>query len=271
MAQTTTASFEYLHWQDLYKKQKPYEVFLPRASFGDKHAVPRSNLSFETREIPIQDVRGREESFKLDIHGFEFARQTTTAVENLKDKEYVLGQYVPEMEAFLKEYLCGGEEMRTLCFDHRLRQNADRDAFMKKTVNLEDGFDPLLPATHPHIDQTEIGAIRRVRRHLPDEAEELLKGRVRVINLWRPLKKVESWPLALCDSQSVKADTLVSADIVRRRYDVDEVTLLQIYDSEKPPTKNGGIRCLHSSFNLDGPDVIGRRESLEIRMLVFSP
>ncbi len=27
----------------------------------------------------------------------------------------------------------------------------DTDEFSQRTVNLEDGFDPLLPATHPHI------------------------------------------------------------------------------------------------------------------------
>ena len=48
-------------------------------------------------------------------------------------------------------------------------------------MNLEDGFDPLLPATHPHIDQSVQGAVLRVKRHMGDEAGELLKGRVRVI------------------------------------------------------------------------------------------
>ncbi|CAK7244929.1 MAG: hypothetical protein STHCBS139747_006492 [Sporothrix thermara] len=57
----------------------------------------------------------------------------------------------------------------------------DPDEFSKKTINLEDGFDPLLPATHPHVDQSTTGAIRRVQRHLGDEAHELLKGRVRII------------------------------------------------------------------------------------------
>jgi len=27
----------------------------------------------------------------------------------------------------------------------------DLEEFSKKTINLEDGFDPLPPATHPHV------------------------------------------------------------------------------------------------------------------------
>lgn len=71
-----------------------------------------------------------------------------------------------------------------------------------------------------------------------EEADELLKGRVRVIkyasfkpyscmhtcsdfdmsSVWRPLANVKSWPLALCDARTVNPDDLVTCDIVRRRY-----------------------------------------------------
>ena len=37
-----------------------------------------------------------------------------------------------------------------------------------------------------HIDHTARSGPQRVRDLLPDEADELLKGRVQVINLWRP-------------------------------------------------------------------------------------
>lgn len=45
----------------------------------------------------------------------------------------------------------------------------------------------------------------RVRRHLGDEANRLLQGRYRIINVWRPLNKkpVESSPLAFASSHSV--------------------------------------------------------------------
>ena len=43
-----------------------------------------------------------------------------------------------------------------------------------------------------------------MRRHLPEEAEERLKKRFQLINLWRPISHVAyDWPLALCDFRSV--------------------------------------------------------------------
>lgn len=69
--------------------------------------------------------------------------------------------------------------------------------FMERTIDLEDGLDPLLPSTHPHIgslrpsnsclsltwiaDQSAAGAINRCRHHLGNDAEGLLQGRFRII------------------------------------------------------------------------------------------
>ncbi|KAM0211144.1 hypothetical protein ACHAQI_005442 [Fusarium lateritium] len=168
----------------------------------------------------------------------------------------------------------------------KLRKSVSQEEFSKRTVNLEDGLDALLPAIHPHVDQSSLGAVKRVKTHLPDEADRLLKGRVRIINVWRPLSRVKDWPLALCDSRTVKPDNLVTCDIVRRRrvgetyfgtydplqkwyylsnQDANEVTLLKIYDSA---TTLSGSRCLHSSFQMT--EKPGLRESLELRFLVFS-
>jgi hypothetical protein len=54
-----------------------------------------------------------------------------------------------------------------------------------------------------------------VREHLPDEAEELLQGRVQVINLWRPIRgPLRDSPLAVCDVTTVAADDLVASDLI---------------------------------------------------------
>ncbi|EEU36873.1 uncharacterized protein NECHADRAFT_81142 [Fusarium vanettenii 77-13-4] len=284
---TVLASLDYLKWDALFERQKPYEVFIPTSSFRDEHSVPRSNLVFEKKFIPIQNARGLEHQFKLDTQGFQFEKHATN-VANLKDRDSVLTTYVPEMEEFLKHTLGQPSGIRTLCFDIRLREAVDPTVFAKKTVNLENGFDPLLPATHPHVDQSPTGAIRRVHRHLGDEATDLLQSRVRIINIWRPLDRVTSWPLATCDARSVNQNDLVTCDIVRRRYtgetcfglhsegqqwfylsdqDVDEVTLLKIYDSSDAVDAKF---CLHSSFPPEADNVSPQRESLEIRLLVFT-
>ncbi|KAI9865744.1 MAG: hypothetical protein M1824_000004 [Vezdaea acicularis] len=49
----------------------------------------------------------------------------------------------------------------------------------------------------------------------PNRARFLLRGRVRIINLWRPIKHpVEDCPLAICDGSTVTADDLVECDSI---------------------------------------------------------
>src|SRR6266851_1923659 len=66
---------------------------------------------------------------------------------------------------------------------------------------------PRQPATRVHVDHTARSGPQRVRDLMGDEAEELLKGRVQVINMWRPIRgPLRDAPLAVCDSRTVAAD-----------------------------------------------------------------
>ena len=118
---TREASFEFLQWQKSYEQQKPYEVFLPLASFSTNSKIPRSNLIFERRIVPVQDVRGQQDMFNLDTHGFQVVKSPTT-VKNLKDRTVVIEQYVPEMERLLQRKLGDGKQVRTYCFDLRVSE-----------------------------------------------------------------------------------------------------------------------------------------------------
>ncbi|BAL75093.1 hypothetical protein S23_18790 [Bradyrhizobium cosmicum] len=89
---------------------------------------------------------------------------------------------------------------------------------MRKRVegaaDIRDGG-PRQPATRVHVDQTAVSGANRVREHLPDEAEELLKGRVQMINLWRPIRgPLRDSPLAMADGTSVAPDDLVASDLI---------------------------------------------------------
>lgn len=58
-----------------------------------------------------------------------------------------------------------------------------------------------------HVDQTPEAAAARVKRHAPELADELLKHRYQIINLWRPINNPAiEFPLALCDYRSVNWD-----------------------------------------------------------------
>jgi len=148
---------------------------------------------------------------------------------------------------------------------------------------------PRQPVRRVHIDHTARSGPQRVRDLLPDEAEELLKGRVQVINLWRPIKgPLQDSPLAVCDATTIHSDDLVPSDLVyphrvgetysvkynptHRWYYVpqmrtDEALLLKCADTS---TGVPARFTPHSAFTdptaaADAPP----RESIEVRTLVF--
>lgn len=58
-----------------------------------------------------------------------------------------------------------------------------------------------------HIDQSQAASRARVYRHVPEDADELVKHRFQIINLWRPIRHAAwDWPLALCDYRSVNVE-----------------------------------------------------------------
>ena len=111
-----TARFQYLQWQDLYEKEKPFEIFINLPSTVDDQR--QSNLVFEdgTPEY-VENARDSTTSFDLDVHGFTFKRHRTlfTAWHN---RDAVETDYFPDLEQFLKQELPGAD--RVVFFDWRV-------------------------------------------------------------------------------------------------------------------------------------------------------
>jgi hypothetical protein len=71
---------------------------------------------------------------------------------------------------------------------------------------VDDSPEKRQPVPRVHVDQTPESARARVYRHVPDDADELVKKRYQIINLWRPINHpAHAWPLALCDYNTVDA------------------------------------------------------------------
>ena len=97
-----------------------------------------------------------------------------------------------------------------------------------------------------------------------------LKMSDQAYSIWRPLRRVEDWPVAVCDGRTTKESDLVAADNIRRDFvgenmfakhnpdyrwyylpdqEKDEVLLIKIHDSSlevesrcKPPLKQSMFR-----------------------------
>ena len=172
-------------------------------TFEPPSGEPRSNIVPEPHSVPIHDIRPISETVSLDREGFALIRQRS-AVKDFYDDDEVKDVYYPEAERLIKA-ATGAD--RVFVFDHTVRKRvpgaADRDGGLRQ------------PVARVHVDHTEKSGPQRVRDLIPDEAEELLKGRVQIINLWRPIRgPLLDSPLAVADARTVQPDELVASDLV---------------------------------------------------------
>jgi hypothetical protein len=242
--------------------------------------VPKSNVQVEGRATTIHDLRPAASEFALDEVGFKFLTHRS-AVKEFWDEDEIRRVYYPESIDLLKR-VTGATEVRV--FDHTLRRRVpgkdDRSAGV-----------PRQPAALVHVDQTAASGAARLRVAYPDEADALLRRRVAIVNLWRPITSpVLDAPLAVCDARSVAPKDLVASELVYRdrrgeTYNLvynpgqrwfyapemraDEVLLLKCFDSRD----DGAVSRFapHTAFTdptapLDAPP----RESIELRtFLIF--
>jgi hypothetical protein len=240
--------------------------------------APPVNTTHEMHRVPVHDLRPIASEIALDREGFALLTHET-AVRDFWDDDEVRGIYYPEAE---RAIAAATGATRVFIFDHTRR---------RRVLGANDRVPglPRQPATRVHVDHTARSGPQRVRDLLGDEAETLLKGRVQVINLWRPIRgPVLDAPLALCDARSVAPRDLVPADLiypnrVGETYAVtynpnhrwfyvsamrrDEALLIKCYDS----LTDGRARFApHTAFvDATAPANASPRESIEIRSLVF--
>lgn len=145
------------------------------------------------------------------------------------------------------------------------------------------------PLRQVHVDQSYGGAKTRVHQELPSEADDLLRGRYQIINVWRPIKTIYRDPLAVTDAMTVQDDELVPIRVVFKdregeRYVVrgsdqhkwyylsqqtpNEVMLIKCFDSK---TDGRARRTPHSAFVCEEHIHRETRESIEVRAFVFHP
>src|ERR1700759_298086 len=173
-------------------------------AFDPPPGDPKSINLPEPHQVPIFDGRAVAKTFSLDREGFELVRHPT-GVKAYFDEAEIKRVYYPAVEAFMRATL---KADRVLIFDHTVRRRVDGAADIR-------GGGPRQPATRVHVDQPLASGPNRVREHLPEEADELLKGRVQVINLWRPIRgPVRGAPLAMADGTTVAPEDLVASDLI---------------------------------------------------------
>ena len=246
-------------------------------TFEPPPGVPRSNTVNVTYRVPIHDARPVADRVSLDANGSALVNHRS-AVRDFFDDEEVRRVYYPEVERAVKQ---ATGAYRVHIFDHTTRRRVEG-------AQDRSGA-PRQPVQRVHIDHTARSGPQRVRDLLPDEADELLKGRVQVINLWRPIKgPVQELPLAVCDATTIDLADLVPSDLVYphrvgETYSVkynpahrwfyvpqmrnDEALLLKCSDTKTdvPARFTPHSALTDPTASADAPP----RESIEVRTLVF--
>ncbi|OKL60846.1 hypothetical protein UA08_03202 [Talaromyces atroroseus] len=247
-------------------KPAPYYMGRPGTVLGPLKPLP----------VVIHDVSGEEDKYTLDTHGFQFVKHESKEKDFL-DVEKIKAEYYPETEQLVKD-VTGAT--RTFVFNHAIR---------RQPVEAADGSVPGRgPTYNAHIDQSYEDAPNRVRRYFPDEADELVKKRYLIINVWRPIKTILKDPFAVIDARSVADKDLVPVTMVYPNNLVDEKVAckanpdhLWYYKYAQRPdepmlfknfdsvTDGRARRNPHSAFQDPAHANDYMRESIEVRVLAF--
>jgi hypothetical protein len=261
---TTSLNF----FKDPEDGSKPHNYVEP------KEGIPQRNFGETITDVELNDARGRESDFNLEKDAFQLFQniKSDMTYDDWADDEKVKSTYYPEVVQFLLDNVPGAHKV-TL-FDHTIRRS-NPDA-------------PRAPVTRVHVDQTARSTEWRVKLHNPEEADELLKGRYRIINVWRPLNgPVQASPLTFASAETVDDNDLVpvehryphrTGETAGVRYQPsqkfyywsgmqnDERLFLKCFDSQE----GVGQRVPHSAFvDHRTPEGAKGRESIEVRALVY--
>ncbi len=248
------------------------------ASYGgmsQKEADRKRRGNYESHTVTIHNARLLAE-LSLEREGFVLVRHDTQ-MKDFYDEEEVRTVYYKETEELVKK-TAGAK--RVVVFDHTLRSGDEATREAKQVGG---------PVRGAHNDYTDWSGPQRVRDILPDEAEELLKGRFGVIQTWRPINRpVIRDPLAICDALSTGMEGAIPTARIYpdrrgetlhytfnpRHYwyyfphmERHEAVVFKTFESEK----DGRARwTLHCAFDdPDTPSDAPPRESIEMRTLAF--
>ena len=237
----------------------------------------KSQWPYKPYPVKIHNMRQVQNELSFDRNGFVLLNQDS-ACKNLYDADEVERVYVPEVLALIQK-LTGADKVVNF-------------GIMTRTNNPESP-EGNLPAFGAHVDYGD----RTVRDQTilalgEEEAAKWLAGRYMLINVWRPIKVVESAPFALCDASTIAESDLCDSEVRgglgdpnrptlygyavsfnenQRWYYApnmrpDEVYAFKLFDSDPDAVQ----LTAHSAFEHPGiAEDAAPRESIEMRTIAY--
>jgi hypothetical protein len=249
----------------------------------------KTNFILDPRPMEVRNARLSDPQLSLDRNGVVLLRQPT-AVTDFFDRTQIEQVYTPEVQAMLRQ-VTGSEEV--LVFGPVLRSD-DPDVLARgRGADPSQNYGRGGPAVSAgvHVDFNEDGVRAHIAELAPDRAESLLRRRFVSVNVWRPIRRIERMPLAVCDASSVGEQDFIpmetrysvgATSVSKGGYNLahnpghswywfpemepDEVLIFKICDSQKSAAQF----TPHATFTdpASRPDAAPRM-SFEIRTICF--
>jgi hypothetical protein len=233
----------------------------------------------------VFDLR-KYKNFNLDKNGFCIDK-SHYGDGDLFDDKFVKRKYFPLMAKYLKSKL---NAKKVIIFDYNQRSfNTD--------INRKNNH--RTPVLYSHVDYTIDSGLKRTKEILRDNKITFnQKHRYSLINIWRPIKKIIDYPLALCDGKTVSMKDLVQTNIHHygsenlniphhsgkiyslinnrnhkwyflSKMDPKELFIIKNWDSKFKKFDDHVLNAPHSAIKLPGKNKSRTRQSIEIRTLVI--
>lgn len=179
--------------------------------------VDGGGMSYKHSQVkrPVHNLRNESASeFNTDISGFGL-QHWPSAEKAFVDDAAVRGAYYADVEAVLRAN-CDALASNVGTGKNGANNKVRKVVIFDHTIRRRDPDSPRGPVQQVHVDQTPAAAAARVRRHLPaEEAEELLKHRFQLINVWRPISHIAAdHPLAVIDWRSTRPGDFFAVDLL---------------------------------------------------------
>lgn len=258
------------YWDDPGDGSRPTPIIIGKGRITNERPHLAHNFT-------VADISGDEDGYTLDSHGFQYCHHESFETDFV-DEQAIQTAYYDECKQLLK-HVTGGSHVHI--FNHKVRRGPTQWHHL--------GFDNLKnrgPVTKTHVDQSYDGAELRLRWELPDDADELVKRRYQIINIWRPVSTILKDPIAVANASTVPDCDLVEADMMENDFlgkqwvvrhnpnhrwhfkylmTPQDVLLIKCFDSDTSVAR----RALHSAFE----DAMHRdeesRQSIEVRCIVL--
>lgn len=230
----------------------------------------------EEHDVVFHDMRREQRELALERNGFVLLDEPS-GIADYTDPDQ-LARYCRATEALVQR-LTGAAKV--VSFGPVIRTNAGGTHGHNQ------------PAFGAHVDYGARTVADFTRDLLPPgEAEARLARRHMLINVWRPIAKVESAPFALCDARTVKREDLFDSEVVGGLQDANrrslwgfnlawtpdhrwywvpdmmpaEVLAFKLFDSDADAVQF----TAHSAFDVPGtPPDAAPRQSIEMRTIAY--